>query len=210
MTRLLVFNNSSNQTAPFASFIASFASVRNLNARSTLNSLFKPHLKRIGKSVAGAHSFGDFHPGNLMFGDSDRQLANTGDLRIDKTIIHLIDPAYIDRDNFIDRSEDLGTFFTKFAYNDYSLTQSFEKTVSDIQLFCKGYDYTSSFNGVKLSDYYPEGKTTIDFHIALGILIESLFKSRLAGHSSSSSVVLTSLEAVKCILKKQPFMVYDY
>jgi hypothetical protein len=179
------------------------------NDKGELNSLFKPHLKQIGMSLAGAHSFGDFHPGNLMFRDSERQLANTGDLRIDKTMIHLIDPAYIDRDNFIDRAEDLGTFFSKFAYNDYSLTQSFEKTVSDVQLFCKGYDYTSSFNGVRFSDYYPEGKTTIDFHIALGILIESLFKSRLAGHSSSSSVVLTSLEAMRYILKKKPFAVYD-
>ena len=177
--------------------------------RNELNSLFKPHLKRIGMSSAGAHSFGDFHPGNLMFGDSDRQLSNSGDLRIDKTIIYLIDPAYIDRDNFIDRVEDIGTFFTKFAYNDYSLTQSFENTITEIQLFCKGYDYTSSGNGVKLSDYYSDGKTTIDFHIALGILIESLFKSRLAGHSSNSSVVLTSIEAAKHILKKQPFEVYD-
>jgi len=179
------------------------------NDRDELNSLFKPHLKRIGISSAGAHSFGDFHPGNLMFGDSGRVLSNTGDLRIDKTIIHLIDPAYIDRDNFVDRSEDIGTFFTKFAYNDYSLTQSFEKTVSDIQLFCKGYDNTISYNSIKFSDYYSEGKITIDFHIALGILIESLFKSRLAGHSSNSSVVLTSFEAAKYILKNQPFVFYD-
>ena len=120
-------------------------------------------------------------------------------------IIYLVDPAYIDRDNFIDRAEDFGTFFTKFAYNEYSQTQSFEKTVSDIQLFCKGYDYTSSFNGVKFSDYYPTEKTTIDFHIALGILIESVFKSRLERYSSNDSVVLTSLEATKYILKKQPF-----
>ena len=180
-----------------------------VNDRDELNSLFKPHLKRIGMSLAGAHSFGDFHPGNLMLGESDRQLMNSGDLKIDHTITYLVDPAYIDRDNFIDRAEDFGTFFTKFAYNEYSQTQSFEKTVSDIQLFCKGYDYTSSFNGVKFADYYPEEITSIDFHIALGILIESLFKSRLAGHSSSSSIVLTSLEAARYILKKQPFTVYD-
>jgi hypothetical protein len=180
------------------------------NDRDELNSLFKPFIKRIGLSLAGAHSFGDFHPGNLMFGDSNRQLANSGDLKMDKTMIHLIDPAYIDRDNFIDRAEDIGTFFTKFAYNDYSLTQSFDKTVSDIQLFCKGYNFTSSYNSVNFSDYYPEGQTTVDFHIALGILIESLYKSRLAGHSSSSSVVLTSLEAVKYILNKQPFNDNDY
>ena len=175
------------------------------NMREELNSLFKPHLKRIGLSLAGAHSFGDFHPGNLMFKDSDKPLTNSGDLRIDKTLIHLIDPSYIDRDNFIDRAEDIGTFFTKFAYNDYSLTQTFEKTVSDVILFRKGYDFTSSYNGVKFSDYYPDEQTTIDFHIALGILIESLFKSRLAGHSSSSPVVLTSIEAVKYLLNKQPF-----
>ncbi|PWI49189.1 hypothetical protein CEE45_03375 [Candidatus Heimdallarchaeota archaeon B3_Heim] len=181
------------------------------NDRDELNYLFKHPLKQMGLSLAGAHCFGDFHPGNLMFYESDTSHANTGDIRIDKTIIYLIDPAFIERDSFVDRAEDVGTFFSKFAYNDFSLTQNFDKTVSDIELFCKGYDYTCSYNGVYFPDYYPEG-TTFDFHIALGILIDSLFKTRLAGYSPPDSVsplVQTSIEAAKYILERRPFQIYS-
>ena len=181
------------------------------NDRDELNYLFKHPLKQMGLSLAGAHCFGDFHPGNLMFYESNTPLENTGDIRIDKTITYLIDPAYLDRDSFVDRAEDIGTFFSKFAYNDYSLSQNFDKTVSEVELFSKGYDHTCSYNGISLSDYYPEG-TTIDFHIALGILIESLFKSRLTGYSHPDSVnpiVQTSVNAVKHILERRPFQVYS-
>ncbi|MHA1993759.1 MAG: hypothetical protein ACW97Z_04405 [Candidatus Hodarchaeales archaeon] len=181
------------------------------NDRDELNYLFKHPLKQMGLSLAGAHCFGDFHPGNLMFYESETPLENSGDIRMDKTIIYLIDPAYLDRDSFVDRSEDIGTFFSKFAYNDFSLTQNFDKTVSDVELFCKGYDHTCSYNGVSLSDYYPEG-ITIDFHIALGILIESLFKTRIAGYPHTNSVsplVQTSVDAVKFILERRPFQVYE-
>ncbi len=177
------------------------------NDRDELNYLFKHPLKQMGLSLAGAHCFGDFHPGNLMFYESNTPLENTGDSRMDKTIIYLIDPAYLDRNSFVDRTEDIGTFFAKFAYNDYSLTQNFDKTVSDVELFCKGYDHTCSYNGVSLSDYYPEG-ITIDFHIALGILIESLFKTRLARYTQPNSIsplVQTSVDAAKFILERRPF-----
>ncbi len=181
------------------------------NDRDELNYLFKHPLKQMSLSTAGAHCFGDFHPGNLMFYESTAPLENTGDIRMDNIIIYLIDPAYLDRESHVDRAEDIGTFFSKFAYNDFSLTQNFDKTVSDIELFCKGYDHTCAYNGLSLSDYYPEG-ITIDFHIALGILMECLFKTRLAGYSSSKSVspvVQTSVDAVRFILERRPFQIYD-
>ncbi len=176
--------------------------------KNELNSLFKAPLKKIGLSVAGANCFGDFHPGNVMFREISTSLANTGDVRMDQTLIYLIDPAFIDKDNFIDRAEDLGTFFSKFAYNEYSMNQTFDKTISDLEIFCKGYDYTSSYNGCSIADYYPNG-TTFDFHIALGILMESMFKSRLAGYTESNSVIHNSVEAAKLILSKNPFNIFD-
>lgn len=176
--------------------------------KNELNSLFKDPLRTIGLSLAGANCFGDFHPGNLMFREVSSSLANTGDLKMDKTLTYLIDPAYIDNNNFIDRAEDIGTFFSKFAYNEYSLNQNFENTISDLEIFCKGYNYTSSYNGINFSDYYPEG-TTFDFQIALGILLESVFKCRTAGYNESNSVIQNSVEAAKLILSKKPFSIFD-
>ncbi|MFX0170641.1 MAG: hypothetical protein ACFE9L_01845 [Candidatus Hodarchaeota archaeon] len=173
-----------------------------------LYSLFKPELKRIGLSDAGANCFGDYHPGNIMFQEKDILSSNSGDLKIDKTRIYLIDPAFVDRDGNVDRAEDIGTFFSKFAYNDFYLSQSFEKTAPEFELLSKGYNFTIAQNGISLQDYYPEG-TTFDFHIALGILIDSLFKIRIGGVPSHQDRIQTSLKAVKHVLKNHPFETID-
>ncbi len=172
--------------------------------KDELNSLFKPFLRRIGLNNSGANSFGDYHPGNVMLLETEEKTSDTGDLRIDMTTVYLIDPAYVDREGNIDRAEDLGTFFSKFAYNDYFLTQSFDKTVEDFEMLCKGYDYTIFQNGIILNDYYPEG-TTFDFQIALGILLDGLFKVKISGFEKSKNRIQTSFNAVKYILKKKPF-----
>ena len=174
--------------------------------KDELKSLFKPCLRRIGLNNSGANSFGDYHPGNVMFLETDGKTSSTGDMKIDSTSIYLIDPAYVDREGNVDRAEDLGTFFSKFAYNDFYLTQTFDKTSEDFELLCKGYDYTILQNGVSLYDYYPEG-TTFDFQIALGILIDALFKVNISGFEKSEIRLQTCLNAVKYILKKNPFEV---
>ncbi|MFX0183990.1 MAG: hypothetical protein ACFE95_12985 [Candidatus Hodarchaeota archaeon] len=173
-----------------------------------LYSLFKPELRRIGLSDSGASCFGDYHPGNIMFQEVDVISSNSGDLKIDKTKIYLIDPAFVDREGNIDRAEDIGTFFSKFAYNDFYLSQAFDKTLSEFELLRKGYDFTIAQNGISLNDYYPEG-TTFDFHIALGILIDTLFKIRSTGITSYQDRIETSLKAVKYILKNHPFESID-
>ena len=172
--------------------------------KDELFSLFKREFRRIGLSDAGANCFGDYHPGNIMFKDQKSIISNTGDMKIDRTEIYLIDPAYLDRGGNVDRAEDIGTFFSKFAYNDYYISQSFDKTISDFELICKGYDYTISQNGITLEEYYPEG-TTFDFHIALGILMDTMYKMRNPKFINPQARLQTSLEAVKYILKKHPF-----
>jgi hypothetical protein len=172
--------------------------------KDELKSLFKPFLNRIGLSESGGNSFGDYHPGNVMLLETEEYSSNTGDIRIDSTNVFLIDPAYVDKEGNIDRAEDLGTFFSKFAYNDFFLTQSCDKTADDFEILCKGYDYTISQNGINLSDYYPEG-TTFNFQIALGMLLDSLFKVQFLTRQQSESRIQTSYEAVKFILKKEPF-----
>ena len=176
--------------------------------KNELSDLFKESLRTIGLSVAGANCFGDFHPGNLMFREVSSSLADTGDIKMDQTLTYLIDPAYIDNNHFIDRTEDIGTFFSKFAYNEFSLNQNFENTISDLEIFCKGYDHTSSYNGINFADYYPEG-STFDFHIALGILMESMFKCQTAGYNESNPVIQNSVEAAKLILSKKPFDIFE-
>jgi hypothetical protein len=178
------------------------------NVKDELNSLFKPDLRKIGLNDSGANCFGDYHPGNIMFQETDIFTANTGDLKIDKTKIYLIDPAFVDREGCIDRGEDIGTFFSKFVYNDYYLTQSVEKTVLEFELLCKGYDFIIAKNGISLNDYYPEG-TTFDFHIALGILIDTLFKLRDKQKTSIQDRIQTTLEAVRYILKHRPFEIFE-
>lgn len=178
------------------------------SVKDELNSLFKPDLRKIGLNDSGANCFGDFHPGNIMFQETDTYTTNTGDLKIDKTKIFLIDPAFVDREGNIDRGEDIGTFFSKFVYNDFYLTQSVDKSVLEFELLCKGYDFTIAQNGLSLIDYYPEG-TTFDFHIALGILIDTLFKIRDKQKISTQDRIQTSIEAVRYVLKNRPFEIFE-
>lgn len=172
--------------------------------KDELFSLFKEEIRRIGLSFAGANCFGDYHPGNIMFQEQEHPTTNTGDTKIDNTNIYLIDPAYLDKAGNIDRAEDIGTFFSKFAYNDFYLSQTFDKTTTDFELICKGYDYTISQNGITLEEYYPDG-TTFNFHIALGILIDTMFKIRGKGFLNPQRRIDNSFEAVKHILKQRPF-----
>ncbi len=174
--------------------------------KNELFSLFKGEFRRIGLSDAGANCFGDYHPGNIMFKEEKALTSYTGDLKIDRTEIYLIDPAFLDKTGNVDRAEDIGTFFSKFAYNDFYLSQSFDKTVPDFELICKGYDYTISKNGIALEEFYPDG-TTFDFHIALGILIDSMFKIRNPKFINPQGRIQTSIEAVMHILKKHPFQI---
>ncbi|MHA1973370.1 MAG: hypothetical protein ACTSW1_10265 [Candidatus Hodarchaeales archaeon] len=176
--------------------------------RDEIYSLFKEGLVRVGKSQAGANCFGDFHPGNIMFKKADTISTNTGDLKIDSTEIYLIDPAYIDTQGNVDRTEDIGTFFSKFGYNDYYISESFDRTVDDFEVFLKGYNYTLSNHGLEFNDYYPEG-VTLDFHIALGILIDSLFKIKIFGAENIKDRVSKSLDAAKYVLKNNPFDILD-
>ncbi|NHJ02183.1 MAG: hypothetical protein EAX86_08595 [Candidatus Heimdallarchaeota archaeon] len=176
----------------------------NPDEKENLKSLFQPDLRKIGLSESGANCFGDYHPGNIMFKDSEYKTSNTGDIKIDHTEIFLIDPAYLDRSGNIDRGEDIGTFFAKFAYNDFIMSQSFDRCVSDFDLICKGYDHTISQNGVRLKEFYPEG-TTFNFHIALGILIDTMFKIRSASISNPETRIRSTYEAVKNILTECPF-----
>ncbi len=179
----------------------------NPDERTELKSLIQPDLRKIGLSESGANCFGDYHPGNIMFKDSDYKTSNTGDIRIDQTEIYLIDPAYLDRSGNVDRAEDLGTFFAKFAYNDFIMSQSFDRCVSDFDLICKGYNFTISQNGITLEQFYPEG-TTFDFQIALGILIDTMFKIRSASVSNPESRLRTTFAAVEQILKDHPFEIF--
>lgn len=176
--------------------------------KNELFSLFKDDLNRVGTSEAGANCFGDFHPGNIMFKESERPSSNIGDTKIDRTEVFLIDPAYVDSEGNVDRAEDIGTFFSKFAYNDYYLSESFDRTIADLEILCRGYDYAINQNQLSLIDFYPEG-STFDFQIALGIMIDTMFKTKTFGASNIQDRVNKCIEAVQYILRKRPFDIYE-
>lgn len=175
--------------------------------KTELNSLFKPFLRHVGISEAGGNCFGDFHPGNIMFqqvGDKNALTSNTGDIAVDQTQIFLIDPAFLDNEGKVDRTEDIGTFFSKLASNEWFLNQSFDTSIRQIEQFVKGYNHTTQLNGVALQDYYVDGKPSFDFQIGLGILLDTLYKTNSLGGGFVTKTS-SNLEAAKQILAKQPF-----
>jgi hypothetical protein len=175
--------------------------------KTELKSLFKPFLRHIGISEAGGNCFGDFHPGNIMFqhiGDTNASTSNTGDIVVDQTQIFLIDPAFLDNEGNVDRTEDIGTFFSKIASNEWFLNQSFDTSIRQIEQFVKGYNYITQMNGVILQDYYVDEKPSFDFQIGLGILLDTLYKIKLPGGDLGAKTS-TNLEAAKQILARQPF-----
>jgi hypothetical protein len=175
--------------------------------KTELKSLFKPFLRHVGISEAGGNCFGDFHPGNIMFqhfGDANASTSNTGDNTVDQTQIFLIDPAFLDNEGNVDRTEDIGTFFSKIASNEWLLNQSFDTSIRQIEQFVKGYNYITQMNGVTLQDYYVDGKPSFDFQIGLGILLETLYKTKIPGGDLGSKTS-TNLEAAKQILARTPF-----
>ncbi|MFW9856408.1 MAG: hypothetical protein ACFFFG_15255 [Candidatus Thorarchaeota archaeon] len=175
--------------------------------KTEFNSLFKPFLRHIGISEAGGNCFGDFHPGNIMFqhgGDINASTSNTGNVVVDHTHIFLIDPAFLDNEGNVDRTEDIGTFFSKIASNEWLLNQSFDTSIGQIEQFVKGYNYITQMNGTTLQDYYVDGKPSFDFQIGLGILLDTLYKMKTPGGDFGTKTS-TNIEAAKQILTRQPF-----
>ena len=162
--------------------------------------------KKLYYSYAGSRSFGDYHPGNIMVSKNAIRQRNTG-RPSDFMEIHLIDPEFVERDDRIDRMEDVGNYFAKIALEDYVQTGGLAKTLSFVKLFFAGYNTVFDNKNITLEGLYPSG-TTLELQIILSILFDLLFISRQENEMGSEWVLRareTRIEFINKLLARKPF-----
>ena len=115
---------------------------------------------------SGSVSFGDFHPGNLIF-----------DVKIGRNPMiqtHIIDPEFIDMNCEHDRLEDMANFFTIEAVDQYRLDKSLTRLSTNMKSFLSGYNEILALEKLSLDSLYPSGYIPLNFHLALMILLSIL------------------------------------
>ncbi|MFX0123610.1 MAG: hypothetical protein ACFFAE_08195 [Candidatus Hodarchaeota archaeon] len=114
--------------------------------------------------LSGSISFGDFHPGNVIF-----------DVRIgQKPMIntHLIDPEYLDTSTEHDRLEDICNFFAVEAVDQYRQDRELTKFRMNVKSFLSGYNEVLAHEQTTFQNYYSgENYIPVNFHLALMILM---------------------------------------
>ncbi len=144
-------------------------SVENLplaeNEKFRLKSLFDDVVPRAEEAsqLSGSISFGDFHPGNLIF-----------DVRMGQSPMiqtHIIDPEYLDTSKEHDRLEDICNFFAVEAVDQYRIDKSLTKLRMNVKSFLSGYSEVLAHERTSLSKYYRGNYIPVNFHLALMILM---------------------------------------
>jgi len=115
---------------------------------------------------SGSVSFGDFHPGNLIF-----------DVKIGRKPMiqtYIIDPEFLDMNSEHDRLEDIANFFTIETVNQYRLDKSLSRLTTNIKSFLSGYNEILALEQLSLGSLYPSGYIPLNFHLALMVLMSIL------------------------------------
>ena len=114
--------------------------------------------------LSGSISFGDFHPGNVIF-----------DVRIGQRPMihtHLIDPEYLDTSTEHDRLEDICNFFAVEAVDQYRQDRELKKLRMNVKSFFSGYNEILAHEQTSFQNYYSGGNyIPVNFHLALMILM---------------------------------------
>jgi hypothetical protein len=119
---------------------------------------------------SGTASFGDFHPGNILFSVEE---AEPGKKRVQTW---LIDPEYAEEAKTADRMEDIGTFFLHSAIDTFTKDDNLKSLRKDLQPFFEGYDRFLSQHGSSLYKMYKGNhEGALSFHLGLNVLLEALF-----------------------------------
>ncbi len=118
-----------------------------------------------GSTEGGAISFGDFHPGNVLYEISSQvpPILRT----------HLIDPEFLDTTPVIDRCEDICNFFVVSAIREYKNTGKLIQVGKDIRTFIAGYNEILARHFTQLRNFYTK-VVPINFHLGQGILLSIL------------------------------------
>ncbi|MHA2225329.1 MAG: phosphotransferase family protein [Candidatus Hodarchaeales archaeon] len=118
----------------------------------------------------GTASFGDFHPGNILFSPEKDASGN------EWIQTWLIDPEYAEEERAADRMEDIGTFFLHSAIDNFNDTTTLVELKRETTEFFNGYERHLSMNGLSLNEIYSgRQESALVFHLGLNVLLEALF-----------------------------------
>ncbi len=115
---------------------------------------------------SGTITFGDFHPGNVIF-----------DLRIGRNPMihtHLIDPEYLDTSTEHDRLEDICNFFAVEAVDVFRQDKSLTRLKLNMNSFLAGYNEILALKNCSLHSYYSDSYIPVHFHLAVMTLMSIL------------------------------------
>ncbi len=138
------------------------------NKKSSLNDIFNRRIRTVEdiSKDSGSVTFGDFHPGNVIF-----------DLRIGRNPMihtHLIDPEYLDTTTEHDRLEDICNFFAVEAVDIYRQNQNLTRLKLNMNSFLAGYNEILALKHHSLNSYYTGNYVPLHFHMAIMILMSIL------------------------------------
>jgi hypothetical protein len=139
-----------------------------LEVKHILKELFNnvAPLAELASQQSGTVSFGDFHPGNLIF-----------NVRIGRNpMIHtnLIDPEYLDTSTEHDRLEDICNFFAVEAVDQYRQDKKLTNFRMNMNSFFSGYSEFLAHKQSSLDNFYTGKYIPVNFHLALMILMSIL------------------------------------
>jgi hypothetical protein len=124
--------------------------------------------------LGGTTSFGDFHPGNVLFSIENNDNGNK------KIQTWLIDPEYVEKEQSADRMEDVGTFFLHSAIDSFNIHANLQTFRKEVQAFIEGYERYLSSVQLSLNDIYEDYESVLSFHLGLNALLEGLFLQKRA------------------------------
>jgi len=164
-----------------------------LEMKKNLNTAFSRVLPVVEQAsqFSGCPSFGDFHPGNLIF-----------DIRVGRNPMiqtYLIDPEFLDSSDEHDRLEDICNFFAVEAVDLFRMDKSLDKLRMNIKSFLSGYKEVLAYNQCNLEDFYIGTYIPINFHLALMVLM-SILNILNMGDLFGGEVGITKEVALRCSL----------
>ncbi|MCK4847551.1 MAG: aminoglycoside phosphotransferase family protein [Candidatus Heimdallarchaeota archaeon] len=164
-----------------------------LELKKSLNSSFSRvlPLAEQASQFSGCPSFGDFHPGNLIF-----------DIRVGRNPMiqtYLIDPEFLDSSNEHDRLEDICNFFAVEAVDLFRMDNTLVKLSMNIKSFLSGYKEILAYNQSNLEDYYSGTYIPLNFHLSLMVLM-SILNIQNMGDLFGGEVGISKEVALRCSL----------
>ena len=179
------------------------------DVKQTLKYLFQEVVPQAEQAsqLSGSVSFGDFHPGNLIF-----------DVRIGHSPMiqtHLIDPEYLETSTEHDRLEDICNFFAVEAVDHFRHDKSLNKFRMNVKSFLSGYSEVLAHEQASFSKYYlsvtkdSKPYIPVNFHLALMILMSIINIQDMAdlfgGETGIQNEVILRCQLIEKLLKWKSF-----